>query len=364
MKNFILSKTKSLILCFALISSITFAQTTHIVDNNTGTTPDFTDLQAAIDAATTGDIIYVQQSPTTYGTISIIDKGLTLIGRSHSDAGYKSIVGSISLSENSSNTTFRGLDISSINEGTQVAAGTIENIVIADCKVSSINFQQNNIKNNILIQGNVITSSLNLNGSDMGTTLITNNVFNSSTMNFSSPANTLFTNNIVRTTGGVISGNTTEILNISNSIFIANIDFIGSTNYEIPMNGNYQISNCLTYYYNGTSLTFATNSASVNVVQNTLLNTDPLFTSVNGTSSAPTSIAYGVFNAFEDDLTFQTGSPAIGAGSGNVDLGVFEGYNFKNFGTPNGYPSIKIDSYSATVPKNTNLTVTIKAKTN
>ena len=51
-------------------------------------------------------------------------------------------------------------------------------------------------------------------------------------------------------------------------------------------------------------------------------------------------------------------------GSGGVDMGIYEGYNFKQFGTPTGYPSIKIDSYSATVPKNSNLTVTIKAKTN
>jgi hypothetical protein len=350
-----------LMLCIAFASTICMAQTTHIVDNNVGTAPDFTDVQSAIDAAVTGDIIYVQQSATSYGNVNITDKGLTIIGRSSSDSGYKTQL-SITLNENSSNTTIKGIE-GNINESAQLVFDTIENIVISDCTLSNLTLQNQNNKNNILVQGNVLTSGITISGGTPGNILVTNNIFNGSTITFSNPDTVLFTNNIIRINGGAISGTNTETLNISNCIFIANVAFFGPTNFEIGMSGNYQISNCLTYYYNGTSLTFATNTSSINTVQNTLLNTDPLFTAVNPTNS-PASIAYGGFNPFLDDLTLQAGSLAIGSGSGGVDMGIYEGYNFKPFGTPTGYPSIKIDSYSATVPKNSDLTVTIKAKTN
>lgn len=359
MKTITKTLKTSLIVCLLLASSFLIAQTTHIVDNNPGTTPDFTDVQSAIDAAADGDIIYVQQSSTSYGNVTILEKGLTIIGRSHSDAGYRTQL-NITLLENSSNTTIRGID-GTIQESAQVVVADINNIVISDCKLSSLLFNSSNNKNNILVQGNVINSGLNFSGGIPGAILITNNIFNGSTITFGNPDLVLFTNNIVRSDGGAISGSNSETLNISNTIFIGTSNFFGQ-NYEIPTSGNYQISNCLTYLYNGTSLTFATNSAPINTVQNTLFNVDPLFTSVdpNGTSIANTS----PFQPFSDDLTLQAGSPALGSGSGGVDMGVYEGYNFKQFGTPTGYPSLKIDSYSATVPKNSNLTVTIKAKTN
>ena len=71
------------------------AQTT--VNNNPGASADFTSLQAAINAATAGDVIYVQHSPTTYGNI-IINKGVIIIGRSSRDNGYKTTVGNLYLS--------------------------------------------------------------------------------------------------------------------------------------------------------------------------------------------------------------------------------------------------------------------------
>lgn len=351
---------KTLLVCFLIATSYGFAQTTHIVDNNVGTAPDFTDVQSAIDSAADGDIIYVQQSATNYGSVDIIEKGLTIIGRSSSDSGYKTQL-NIALNENSSNTTIKGIE-GSISESAQAVFASIENIVISDCLLSFINLNSSNIKNNILVQGNVI-GSMNIGGGSMpGNILVTNNIFNGSSIRFSNPDTVLFTNNIVKYSGSAISGSTTETLNISNCIFITTFNFFATQDVEINMTGNYQINNCLTYLYDGTSLTFATNTSPINTVQNTLLNTDPLFTSVDpsGVSIAST----GSFNPFEDDLTLQAGSSALGSGSGGVDMGIYEGYVFKQFGTPTGYSSIKIDSYSATVPKNSDLTVTIKAKTN
>lgn len=352
----------ALIICaFLLLVSSAMAQTIHIVDNSPGTDPDFTDLQTAIDAAASGDIIYVQQSAMSYGNVTILEKGLAIIGRSHSDSGYKTQVGTITLAENSSNTTIKGLE-TSISEGGVVTFDSINNVVISDCYLNSVSMSSSNTKDNFLFQGNVINSSFNAGGTNWGNLLVTNNVFNSSSITFGNPDTVLFTNNIIRYNGSAIAGNNTQTLNISNTIFFTNFNYFGSQDVTISLSGNYQISNCLTYLYNGTTLTFATNSAPVNTVQNTLLNTDPLFTNVdpNGTSIANTNN----FQPFSDDLSLQAGSPAIGSGSGGVDMGVFEGYNFKNLGTPTGYPSIKIDSYSATVPKNSDLTVTIKAKTN
>lgn len=125
-----------LVLCFCLSITNLNAQTTHIVNNNANTAADFTNLQAAIDAAANGDIIHVQQSSTSYGNVTL-DKQLTIIGRSHSDASYSSDIGTLELVEGSSNSVIKGLDISSINDpfvsgGTY---GTITDLVIQDNRI-------------------------------------------------------------------------------------------------------------------------------------------------------------------------------------------------------------------------------------
>lgn len=73
---------KNVILIFLLaVSYSTFAQTIRRVNNNSGVTGVnvYTTIQAAHDAATAGDIIYVEPSVTNYGSLTC-NRRLTIIG--------------------------------------------------------------------------------------------------------------------------------------------------------------------------------------------------------------------------------------------------------------------------------------------
>ncbi|APY09143.1 hypothetical protein BWZ20_12890 [Winogradskyella sp. J14-2] len=353
-------KTKNtltpLILCALLLfATKLFAQTTHIVNNNAGTAADFTGLQAAIDAATDGDIIHVQQSSTSYGNITL-DKELTIIGRSHSDASYVSEIGTLDLVEGCSNSTIKGLKIQTVTDPFD-NSGTfplIENIVLQDNRITSfLGLGQYRTLNNFLIQGNIIEGSISIT-STTSNILLTNNVINSSSLSFSMVDTLLISNNIFSYFFGVsISNNTPDLMNISNCIFVSDYFQSGTVSLS-SSSGTFQITNCLTYNYDATAnYNFATGSNIT--VSNSQENIDPLFTNRDGASgSIGTS---GTFNSSLDDLTLQAGSPF-------GDDGLYEGYNFKPLGTPTGLPSLKIDSYDPTVPKNSDLTVTITAKTN
>lgn len=342
---------KQLLFCFLFsASTLLYAQpTTHIVNNNVGTDADFTDLQAAIDAATDGDIIHVQQSSTNYGNVTL-DKELTIIGRSHSDASYSSQVININLAEGSSNTTLKGLRISTITEPfVSGATHVIENLVLQDNRISQItNLGLYGTFNNMLIQGNVIDSNITI-AAKTSNVLITNNLINASGISLSMVDTLLFTNNVLSYFNGVgISNNTSDLLNISNCIFVI-VRTVDRTVNLSSGSGTIQVTNCITYNYNSpNNYTFSTGSNIT--LTNNQENIDPLFVD-------RATLGDGSFSPELYDLNLQASSTV-------VDDGIYENYNFKPLGTPTGLPSIKIDTYSPTVPKNSNLTVTISAKTN
>lgn len=344
----------ALIFCvLVLFASSAFGQTTHIVNNNANTAADFDNLQAAIDAAANGDIIHVQHSSTSYGNVTL-DKELTIIGRSHSDASYSSEIGTLELIEGSSNSTIKGLEMQSINDPFDPSGtyGTISDVVIQDNKIGSMSsFGFYRTYNNVLFQGNVVTGTFNIQA-NTSNWLVTNNVFQSSSLSFQMVDTLLFSNNILEYWFGVsISNNTPDLLNISNCIFVADNPNVLTVNLS-GSQGTFQITNCLTYNYGTGNYNF--NTGSNITISNSQENIDPLFTSRVGGSG---SIGTGNFTPGLDDLTLQAGSPF-------ADDGLYEGYNYKPLGTPTGLPSLKIDTYDPTVPKNSDLTVTITAKTN
>ena len=85
MKNNVLKWASAAMLLFNVITLQ--AQTTWTVDNTPNSGAQFSSIQAAINAASDGDTIYVQQSDITYnepGNNIEINKDLTIIG-----AGYR-----------------------------------------------------------------------------------------------------------------------------------------------------------------------------------------------------------------------------------------------------------------------------------
>ncbi|MFK5878806.1 MAG: hypothetical protein QM478_04830 [Flavobacteriaceae bacterium] len=354
MKTQFLNNSKLGIFIFAFVFFATTINAQTTVNNNPNTSADFTDLQTAIDAASNGDIIYVQQSPTSYGAITI-NKGLTIVGRSHSDSGYKTTVDGVTFAAGASNTTLKGLKISSVIE--EGIGSTITDLKFFDNDISSFQLGSTDTFNNVLIQGNILRGSLYI-YSNTSNVLVNNNIVFCSGVYLYNTATLLFSNNVMALYYGVNIGNSsTGLLNIDNCIFIGNYGVNNSLVTLTPGTGTIQINNCITYNYGSGSYDFST-GAGITINANNQENTDPLFTSVDPASTTSIAAAFGqVFDGSNDDLTLQAGSPVN-------DDGLFQGYNFKYFGTPTGIPSIKVDSYSSTVPKNSNLTVTITAKTN
>ena len=104
-------KAKTIILlAFLIYAQQIKAQNVITVDNAVGSDAQYNDLQAAIDAASDNDILYIHASETTYGDITV-NKKLTLIGFSHSDPNKSTLIDDISLGENASDSKFSGLHI-------------------------------------------------------------------------------------------------------------------------------------------------------------------------------------------------------------------------------------------------------------
>src|SRR5205814_159888 len=109
--------------CIALYAGSAWATVTT-VSNNANSPGQFTDLQAAIDAASNGDTLYVHGSPTTYGTITL-NRSLTLIGTGYNPQKDLPLVASIqTLNLDSvagikgcSNSNIVGFNIQNLNSG-------------------------------------------------------------------------------------------------------------------------------------------------------------------------------------------------------------------------------------------------------
>ena len=94
-----------------------YSQTVHIVDNNQGAGAQYTSVQAAVDAAAPGDIIYLQPSPNGYGDINMT-KPLNIYGIGYTpelNSGQRATVSNILFrSADASGSKISGLRINGI----------------------------------------------------------------------------------------------------------------------------------------------------------------------------------------------------------------------------------------------------------
>lgn len=344
-----------------LLTSLSIkAQTTITVDNTPQSTTTHTTIQAAIDAATAGDIIYVQPSPTSYGTANI-DKALTIIGRSHSELNNISTIATANIY--ASDVTIKGMKMGGVQARSNVASTTISNINIYECEFSGLTLGYSNTTyflDGIVVRGCIFTGITQyITGENV---LISNNIINGSSVSIYSPSTIVMSNNIFRfyTSLNIYNYAPQETFILYNNMFINNYS---SGNITLSGSGDFNVSNCLTYNYHATGTSSFTGPSFL--VNTTLENTDPLFTNVD--SAVSTSMAgTGTYNSatrLEEDLTFQAGSPALTAGGSGTELGIFNnGFNFKYLGIPRGVPVLDIVNYDGAVAKDGNINVTISAK--
>ena len=361
---------KSLMICtLLLLASKALAQNIITVDNNPGSTAAFTGLQAALDSASPNDIIYVQPSAISYGNI-VINKAVTITGRSHSEPGKASIIGSISV--RSSNVTLKGLNIFSITHAT-TGPNPIPfvGLSIFDCAIlssASVGVQAGvavTTANNIILRGNLIYGNISI-FNDAKNVIITNNIFaGGNPLNIYNALSTIIGNNVFRFQSNPITLNNFDPSNpavLSNNMFIFTFASAGSASVNFN-SGSYTLNNNLTYEFGGGNVSIAGNG---NITQNnTLANTNPLFTNVDrlSISSFAGSSTYLPGFRLADDLSLQGASPALTGGTGGSEIGLFSnGFLYKNLGVPRGIPTLDVLSYDPSVPKNGNINVIIKAK--
>jgi hypothetical protein len=340
----------SLLFVLAFVAShLGAAQTIRRV-NNTGLTIAgvniYTTLQAAHDAASSGDIIYLEPSDISYGNLTCV-RPLTIIGN-----GYfldqnpslqldkrESIVGTINFANGSAGSRITGCVPSAIYAGASNL--TIErnhitsqfytgyNSAIGSVAASNIIFRQNYLDGQFYFyQGGATTAVSNVN--------VTNNYI-----------------------GGGISVPSGQYIYMSNVLISNNVigTLAGTNGAGIQVDNSVIKNNILTYTAASANFTPRNNAYSYNISGNTAFGT----ANGNQQNITPTNLFVGGTASTDGAFQLRTGSPAIGAGESGTDVGMFGSVlPYRVAGIPN-VPSIY--QYNQAVSGNS-LNATISTRSN
>jgi len=337
------------------------AQNVITVDNNQGANAQYSDLQAAINNANAGDIIYVQPSPNPYGNI-IITKTLSIYGIGHIpelNTGLTASVNIINFNNDAPNTKLSGLDIYRIQFNNTV--GNNHDVVITNNRIGRIaGNNTTSAANNMVISGNYfIDGYRHIDNKNSQNWIITNNLFehtstdpvDNSFENFN--VTTTFSNNIILTRQNGDSNQSIELFNncdgtqINNNIFL--FTGVNVSNFNLGTNNALSFSNNLTFNYNSTL--DALNGT------NNLDNTDPQFTSFNPNTP---------LNTTTNNYEILPGSPAEDAGVNGNDLGVTNGnFPFNLRGYPTELPYLtEFTIFNTSISEGDTLNINFKANAN
>jgi parallel beta helix pectate lyase-like protein len=389
MKNIVLSLV-------VLVSQTLVAQTVWIADNNYNAPTGInvrTTIQAVVDAASAGDIIQVQPSPTTYGDV-IIDKQLILMGigfNMDKDIPLTSNMGNITLTNNLTNTSdadgtiIKGLNFGilypGINTGVAYTLSTIlvqncqlqyianfgsgyspiDGFEVRDCYITSayyygINFYSSTT--NTIIRNNLILLGVGFGSTSPGSNIITNNILYEGIYLNAGSANTkILNNNFMASTGGDSAFNT-ELQNceVSNNIFYGATPSIATTGSTSTLFQNNTFSNNL-LFSTGDDTVPPTGGGVGNIDGGGNVVVDPNF--VNALLLDTWSSSY--------DFTLQEPS-AINAGNDGTDIGItgglypWVGTNFVLQTT--AVPTIQILNTATIINSTDNLPIRVKGKSN
>ena len=377
------------------------AQQTLTADNNYNapTGPNmFTSVQAAVNAASDGDIIQVQPSPVAYGSV-VIDRQVTLQGigfNLNKDIPITSVMGDITLRNNAGNsndadgTVIIGLQFGNLflaNNGSYPQF-TLENVRIENCQFSTV----------ATSTGSAYSS---IDGLEIIDCYITSNSAGYGIYFYKPTTDVLLRNNLVLYDIGFFN-TTAAIANINNNLLYGGIRvdavsgttnirhnlFIGATNSESAFTSTLRdctIENNI-FFGSTPSISATGGSSSTNFQDNDFKNNltyatgedvlppsgggagntgsgnligDPLF--VNGVLVNSWSSAY--------DFTLQVGSPALSAATDGSDIGLSGGVP-NNWSDPNfvlntsKLPVIEIFNTNSVINPTDDLSIRVKAYSN
>lgn len=326
------------------------AQTIRRV-NNTGLTIAgvniYTTLQAAHDASSAGDIIYLEPSDLSYGNLVCV-RPLTIIGN-----GYflnqnptlqldkrESLTGSVIFAAGSTGSRITGCNITSF----------------CSIATSNITVERNRIGSTFYIGYNGSTGAY----ATVNTAFVRQNYITSSVAfytNSTTISNVSLNNNILAAGSISTSG---AYSNLGNILISNNVigDLNGTSGYSLDIDNAVIKNNILTYTTASTSTFVPRNNAySYNISGNAAFGT----ANGNQQNIAPSSLFVGGTASTDGAFQLRTGSPAIGTGESGTDVGAFGGtLPYRIAGIPN-VPTIY--QYNQAVSGNS-LNATISTRSN
>ncbi len=335
-------KKKLLSLVFAAIA-ISANATIRTVNNGTVGAGQYTSVQLAVDASAVGDTIYIHGSQTSYGDVTL-NKRLVLIGAGHNVTGtqfnFKTLLGTIYLSQGNSTTLPTGSTIKGINFGSLYGSGgslLVKNITLERNYCSYISI----LGTGWIIRNNFVGS---LNVGSFKNTIISNNVMTSYIANSDQPS-VIITNNIFLNNTYFSS---VSYATITNNIFIepAYVNFSGSQN---TWNKNIMI-----YADPANYQTFPpannTGVGNLNTSDNQFTTTIPLNISLQDATAKTWVLA--------------ASSIGFNYGTDGTNVGIYGGsYPMPNTTGATNIPQVtSMDLQNSVIPQNGTLTIELKAR--
>ncbi len=322
-----------------------FASATVItVSNNINSPGQYNNLQAAVNAASNGDTIYVHGSPTNYGG-AVIKKRLTLIGTGHKPNKVNTLVsqlGTITLDtvsavSGASGTKIIGFSLNGVT-GYGGTGGTkniriSRNYFVAGGTKAVVTSKGWTFENNIIGSGSV-------NVKNNASIIFRNNIFDNSYILSSNQPTVIISNNIF------LGGSPLTAFSLVSNALIANNIFSGSSPKGTSTDNN-TFSNNITYQTAYDTIPFGTNIGSGNIIAK-----DPKYKNVTANNFS-----------YAFDFALDTISPGLNAGTDGKDVGIYGGaMPFVDMTGSPAIPQIKsLGILNPLIPAGDSLRIIIKA---
>lgn len=347
-----MKKFKLLFILAVVFTSVQLNATVWRVNNVAGVNAPFTTLQAAHNSSSVleGDTLYLEASAGSYGDLIAIKK-LVIIG-----AGYF-LNENLNLQANGPTSEVSKIAFNNGSQGSVVAGCTIYEIKI---NTSDLVIERNNINFN---ETSIVDGGIFFNTSNVSNIIIRNNFLQNNYEGISSSKNYVIRTASTSITGInniIISKNFISTKKISTSyVLYLTTGFSGTIENNV-IYGNVLMNNAV---FNNNILRDGTFTAS-NCTYNNNIGNSTQFGITNGNQQnvTMTNVFLGATgNSTDSQWQLKVGSPAIGAGVGGVDCGMFGG-TFPY--VLSGIPAIPAIYFHEQIIDNVNqqLNVTIKAK--
>ena len=329
-----------------LMATMASAQNILRVNNTVGVNAPYTTLAAAITAAGVNDIIMLESSATSYGSI-VIAKKVTIVGPGYllnENLGFQTTAIPATIRTMTLNAGAEGTSVSGVtfnvsaggSGGDCLTINGVSNVTFANCYWTNSRMLLNGTANNLAFLGNYLTGVNAFPATYTGTIFANNYIAGIFGNTAASPFTV--TNNVIGGNNSAMSGN--EFLNCD----VRNNIFTGTA----PI-------------FNGTASLFKNN-----VFVATGLNASVTADVTNMLGAVLANIFLGFAgNTTDTQWKLKAGSPAIGFGESGVDCGMYGGATpYRTSGIKTGQPTVTNFSSPASVPQNGTLNVKVSAKVN